>query len=51
MKRIGLLRIAYKNLLRKRTRSLLTVFGIALAAWVLVSLFGFNQGYEESLNT
>jgi putative ABC transport system permease protein len=42
--------IAYKNLLRKRVRSLLTVIGIALSAWVLVSLLGFNQGYESSLN-
>lgn len=42
--------IAYKNLRRKRIRSILTVFGIALSTWVLVSLFGFNRGYEASLN-
>lgn len=42
--------IAYKNLRRKRIRSVLTVFGIALSTWVLVSLFGFNRGYEASLN-
>jgi putative ABC transport system permease protein len=42
--------VAYKNLLRKKVRSLLTVIGIALSAWVLVSLLGFNQGYENSLN-
>ncbi len=42
--------VAYKNLLRKKTRSGLTVIGIALAAWVLVSLLGFNRGYESSLN-
>lgn len=42
--------IAYKNLRRKRARSVLTVLGIALSTWVLVSLFGFNQGYEASLN-
>jgi putative ABC transport system permease protein len=42
--------VAYKNLLRKRVRSLLTVVGIALSSWVLVSLLGFNQGYEASLN-
>ena len=42
--------VAYKNLLRKRVRSLLTLIGIALSAWVLVSLLGFNQGYETSLN-
>jgi len=42
--------VAYKNLLRKRIRSLLTLVGIALSAWVLVSLLGFNQGYETALN-
>ena len=50
MKKIGIFEVAYKNLLRKKTRSLLTVLGIAMAAWVLVSLFGFNHGYEASLN-
>jgi putative ABC transport system permease protein len=49
-KRISLFEVAYKSLLRKKTRSLLTMVGIALAAWVLVSLFGFNTGYEKSLN-
>jgi len=42
--------IAWKNLRRKRLRSLLTIVGIALSTWVLVSLLGFNQGYENSLN-
>jgi putative ABC transport system permease protein len=42
--------VAYKNLLRKKVRSLLTLVGIAISAWVLVSLLGFNQGYEASLN-
>ena len=42
--------VAYKNLLRKRMRSLLTIIGIALSSWVLVSLLGFNQGYEAALN-
>jgi putative ABC transport system permease protein len=44
------LQVAYKNLLRKRVRSLLTLVGIALSAWVLISLLGFNQGYETALN-
>jgi putative ABC transport system permease protein len=48
--KISIFQIAYKSLLRKRTRSVLTVLGIALAGWVLVSLFGFNKGYETSLN-
>jgi len=42
--------IAWKNIRRKRLRSLLTIIGIALSTWVLVSLLGFNQGYENSLN-
>ena len=44
------LQVAYKNLLRKRIRSLLTLVGIALSAWVLVSLLGFNNGYEHALS-
>ncbi len=42
--------VAYKNLLRKRMRSFLTIIGIALSSWVLVSLLGFNMGYETALN-
>ncbi len=44
------LQVAYKNLLRKPARTILTVVGIALSSWVLASLLGFNQGYESSLN-
>jgi putative ABC transport system permease protein len=47
---INIGQVAYKNLLRKRARSGLTVIGISLAAWVLVSLLGFNRGYEMSLS-
>lgn len=47
---IKIYQIAYKNLLRKKTRSALTLIGIALSTWVLVSLLGFNNGYETSLN-
>ena len=42
--------VAYKNLRRKKMRTILTVIGIALSSWVLVSLLGFNQGYERALN-
>jgi len=42
--------VAYKNLSSKKVRSGLTLLGIALSAWVLVSLFGFNRGYEKALN-
>jgi len=47
---LSLFSIAWKNLFRKQLRSLLTIVGIALSTWVLVSLLGFNQGYEQSLN-
>lgn len=42
--------IAYKNLKRKKIRSVLTIGGVAIAIAVLVSLLGFNQGYQEALN-
>ncbi len=47
---ISLFQIAYKNLLRSRLRAILTLSGITLAAWVLVSLLGFNRGYEKALD-
>jgi putative ABC transport system permease protein len=47
---ISKFQIAYKNLLRKKTRTLLTLVGILLSSWVLVSLLGFNRGYETALN-
>jgi putative ABC transport system permease protein len=49
MKKISLYQIAAKNLLRKRTRSALTIVGIGLSAWVLASLLGFNRGYDAAL--
>jgi putative ABC transport system permease protein len=47
---ISRFQIAYKNLLRKKVRTLLTVVGIMLSSLVLVSLLGFNRGYESALN-
>ena len=47
---ISKFQIAYKNLLRKKTRTLLTLAGIVLSSWVLVSLLGFNRGYDNALN-
>src|SRR5512145_1522777 len=47
---ISRFQIAYKNLLRKKARTTLTIFGIMLSSWVLVSLLGFNRGYEQALN-
>jgi len=50
VKKISVYQVAYKNLLRKKTRTALTILGIGLSAWVLTSLFGFNRGYESALN-
>jgi putative ABC transport system permease protein len=47
---ISVYQIAYKNLLRKKIRTLLTISGVTLSTWVLVSLLGFNRGYEKALN-
>lgn len=41
--------IAYKNLKRKKIRSALTIGGVAIAVAVLVSLLGFDRGYQKSL--
>jgi putative ABC transport system permease protein len=42
--------VAYKNLFRRKIRTLFTIIGITLSTWVLVTLLGFNKGYENSLN-
>ena len=47
---MNIYKVAYKNLLRKKTRTILTIVGISLSAWVLTSLLGFNKGYESALN-
>jgi len=41
--------IAYKNLKRKKIRTGLTVGGVAIAVAVLVSLLGFDAGYQKGL--
>lgn len=41
--------IAFKNLKRKKVRSVLTIGGVAIAVAVLVSLLGFNEGYNRAL--
>ena len=45
------LAIAYKNLKRKKIRSALTIGGVAIAVAVLVSLMGFDKGYQQSLTS
>lgn len=40
--------LAFKNVLRRRFRSLLTLAGLALAVGALVSLVGVSSGFERS---
>lgn len=44
-----LLIVAFRNLSRKKVRSLLTICGVAIAIAVLVSLMGFDAGYQKAL--
>jgi putative ABC transport system permease protein len=41
--------LGFKNLIRRRTRSILTVLGVAIAIAVLYSLFEFQRGYQTRL--
>ena len=41
--------LGFKNLVRRRTRSTLTVLGVAIAIAVLYSLFQFQRGYQSRL--
>jgi len=43
--------LAYKNLKRRKFRSFLTIGGVAVAVAVLVSLLGFNAGYQDALTS
>jgi putative ABC transport system permease protein len=45
----GYLKLAGKNLLRHRTRSALTMLGIAASVGVLFSVLSFNQGFTKGL--
>jgi putative ABC transport system permease protein len=45
------LAIAIKNLRRKKIRSVLTIGGVSIAVAVLVSLMGFDKGYQQSLTS
>jgi len=42
--------IAFKQLQRQKVRTLLTIAGVAVAVAVLISLMGFNRGYQNALN-
>ncbi len=43
--------LAYKNLKRRKIRSFLTIGGVGVAVTVLVSLLGFNTGYQKALTS
>ncbi len=45
------IRLAVKNLLRRKVRTLLTLLGIGVAIAVLYSLLEFQHGYEKGLQT
>jgi putative ABC transport system permease protein len=47
---MNIMQVAGKNLRRRKVRTAFTIVGIALSTWVLVTLLGFNNGYEASLN-
>ncbi|MBL7129934.1 MAG: ABC transporter permease [Candidatus Omnitrophica bacterium] len=42
--------VAFKNLKRRKIRTLLTISGVAIAIAVLVSLLGFDMGYQKGLS-
>jgi len=42
--------LAVRNLLRRKSRTLLTVLGVAIAIAVLLSMLSLNSGYEKELN-
>ncbi|HWR59069.1 MAG TPA: FtsX-like permease family protein [Thermodesulfovibrionales bacterium] len=46
---MGFVELVAKNLLRHKTRNLLTMFGIAASVAVLFSIISFNKGFERSL--
>ena len=46
---MNFLSLAHKNLKRRRIRTALTILGVGIAVAVLVSLLGFNIGYEQAL--
>ncbi len=48
---MNLVSVAFRNLTRKKVRTVLTIGGVAIAIAVLVSLRGFDTGYQRSLKT
>src|SRR5438105_4959224 len=44
-----MIRFAFRNLSRRRLRSGLTLFGVAVAVAVLACLLAFGEGYQRGL--
>lgn len=42
--------IAYKNILRRKVRTFLTIAGVAVAVAMLASLLGFGVGYKKAID-
>jgi putative ABC transport system permease protein len=47
--RLGVLRLAFKNLTRRRTRTALTIFGVVIAISFTVGLLSVSEGFMASL--
>src|SRR5215510_11246916 len=47
--RYTMLVLALRNLARRRLRSILTLFGVAISICVLSCLLGFGEGYQRNL--
>ncbi|MEW6117301.1 MAG: FtsX-like permease family protein [Nitrospirota bacterium] len=47
---MGFFKLAVKNLQRHKTRSMLTLFGIAASVAVLFSILSFNKGFDRGLS-
>ena len=43
--------LTYRNIFRRRMRSVLTVSGVAVAVGAVVALVGISRGFERSLLT
>lgn len=47
---MAFLKLAFKNVIRHRIRSFLTIVGIATSVAVLFSIISFNRGFEKGLS-
>lgn len=50
MRILGLLKIAFKNLRTRRLRSWLTILGIVIGVFLVITLLSLSEGIKETLN-